>query len=93
VPPPMQSSDEACARYASSSPRAADEFLNEVLDAFRKIAVAPEAWPPWERDRRYRYFVLARHSYVIYYRREGAETVRVVAVPHSSRRQGYWKGR
>src|SRR5437764_11045457 len=85
--------DEACARYRSISERVAEEFLDEALDAFRKIADAPESWPPWETDRPYRYFVLNRHSYVIYYRLEDAQTVRVVAVAHSAQRQGYWKGR
>ena len=85
--------DEAYARYSSISERVAEEFLDEALDAFRKIADTPESWPPWEKDRRYRYFVLDRHSYVIYYRLEDSQTVRVVAVAHSAQQQGYWKGR
>jgi plasmid stabilization system protein ParE len=85
--------DEAYAHYQARSPRAADDFLDEVLGAFRKVAASPEFWPLDEDDDRYQFFVLDRHSYVIYFRVEDAQNVRVVAVAHSARRPGYWKGR
>jgi plasmid stabilization system protein ParE len=93
IPEAQAELDEAYARYRSHSERVADDFLDEVLDAFRKIADSPELWPIDEDDDRYRFFVLDRHSYVINYRIQDAQTVRVVAVTHSARRRGYWKGR
>jgi plasmid stabilization system protein ParE len=84
--------DEAYVRYRSQSEVTADDFLDEVIDAFRKIEDAPELWP-LDEDGRHRFFVLQRHSYVIYYRVQDNQNVRVLAVAHSARRPGYWKGR
>jgi plasmid stabilization system protein ParE len=66
-------------------------FLAEVRHVLGLIADAPEQWP--EYDERYRFFALHKHSYVIYYEILDTETVRVVAVAHSSQQPDYWKGR
>jgi|SRR5437588_5279986 len=85
--------DRAYAYYqVHGSQRAAEGFFSDVLDAFAKIAASPELWPA-EDDEVYRFFALKRHSYVIYYRIEDPENVRVVAVPHSSQQRGCWRGR
>jgi toxin ParE1/3/4 len=85
--------DEARAYYRQVSLVAADEFLAEVRRVLALIADNPAQWSPYEEDDRYRFFSLKNYSYVIYYRMVDADTVRVVAVSHSSRRPGYWKGR
>jgi plasmid stabilization system protein ParE len=92
VPAAQRELDRAYAYYRShGSQRVADEFFAEVLDALGKIAADPELWPP--EDEEHRFFPLARHSYVIYYQVEGPQSVRVVAISHSSQEPGYWKGR
>jgi plasmid stabilization system protein ParE len=83
--------DEAYARYLREGQRVADDFLDEVADAFQKIEQTPELWPAY--GGRHRFFALARHSYVIYYRIESTTSVRIIAFSHSARRSGYWKGR
>ena len=83
--------DEAYAQYLKQGLRVADDFLDEVVDAFQKIEQSPQLWPPY--GARHRFFALARHSYVIYYRIESPTIVRIIAVSHSARRPGYWKGR
>jgi plasmid stabilization system protein ParE len=93
IPEAQAELDRAYAYYFfHASERTAAEFLDEVVDAFDKIAGNPEQWPA-EEGTDYRFFTLKRHSYVIYYRVETPQTVRVVAVPHSSQRPGYWHGR
>jgi plasmid stabilization system protein ParE len=83
--------DAAYARYLKEGQRVANDFLDEVGDAFQKIEATPELWPRY--GMRHRFFPLARHSYVIYYRIESAAVVRIIAISHSARRPGYWKGR
>jgi plasmid stabilization system protein ParE len=83
--------DEARAYLRQDSERASAEFLAEVRHVPRLIADAPKQWPQYSR--RYRFFALRKHAYVIYYRIVGDHTVRIVAVAHSSRRPDYWKGR
>lgn len=85
--------DTARAYYRRESLVAADEFVTEVQHALELIAEFPELWPTDEEDDRYRFFALKDHSYVIYYRLVNAQKVRVVAVSHSSRQPGYWRGR
>jgi plasmid stabilization system protein ParE len=93
IPEAQAELDRAHAYYfVHASERTADECLDEVVDAFAKIAANPEQWPS-EEGTDYRFFTLKRHSYVIYYRIETPQAVRVAAVPHASQQPGYWHGR
>jgi plasmid stabilization system protein ParE len=77
--------------HEHGSERVANEFFDAALDAIGKIAENPGLWPA--EDDEYRFFVLPRHSYAVVYRIEDAQNVRIVAVSHTSRAPGYWKGR
>jgi plasmid stabilization system protein ParE len=83
--------DRARDYLLGESVSAAAAFLAEVRHVMRLIAETPEQWPRY--GRRHRFFALRKHSYVVYYRILDTDKVRVVAVSHSSRRAGYWKGR
>jgi plasmid stabilization system protein ParE len=85
--------EEARAYYRRESLLAADGFVTDVQDALELIGDDPELWPSDEDDERYRFFVLKKHSYVIYYRMVSRQNVRIVAIVHSSRSPGSWRGR
>jgi plasmid stabilization system protein ParE len=81
---------EGLAWYRSKSPRAAAGFEAAVEVALRRIADAPELWPPC--DERHRFYVLRRYPYSIIYRIESGDVL-VVAVAQSGRSASYWHGR
>jgi plasmid stabilization system protein ParE len=62
-----------------------------MLAAFGKIGDNPERCAA--EDGKYRSFILDRHSYHIVYRIEARKSVCVVAIAHTSRQPGFWKGR
>ena len=69
------------------------DFIAAVRDAFQKITINPRAWPV-VRDvpERFgaRHFLLRRFSVVFV---ELDEEIRVVAIAHTSREPGFWRGR
>jgi toxin ParE1/3/4 len=77
-------------RYGVSSLRVALKFERAVEDAIGKIVAMPLAYPLI--DRRHRSFKLRKHSYYLVYRVEPSGVL-IVAVAHTARRRGYWKGR
>jgi plasmid stabilization system protein ParE len=81
---------DAFRRYGASSLPAALGFERAVEDAIQKIAAMPQAYPAY--DRRHRTFKLRNYPYFLVYRDE-ADGVLIVAVAHTARRPGYWKGR
>jgi plasmid stabilization system protein ParE len=92
IPAAQEELEKAYAHYHKhGSERVANEFFDETLDAIRKVAENPDRWAADDDD--YRFFILDKHSYAIVYRIEDPQTVRIVAVAHTSRAPGYWKGR
>jgi plasmid stabilization system protein ParE len=81
---------DAFRRYGLSSLPAAVRFERAVEDAIQKITAMPQAYPAL--DRRHRMFKLRKYPYYLVYREE-AGSVLIVAVAHTARQQGYWKGR
>ena len=82
--------DAAFDWYLERSPEAARAFDAEFERALGAIAQAPQRWAPGPHQTRR--FLLRRFPYLVIYR-EGAETVLVLAVAHTSRKPGYWKDR
>ena len=76
--------------YSERSLRAADAFLEELDDALRLIAEAPQRWPRYEAGTRR--LPLRRFPYFVVYR-ERFHTVQVLAIAHGRRRPGYWRSR
>jgi toxin ParE1/3/4 len=73
--------------YASERSELAAEFLAELasgVDAIVSNASTYEQVRPGLRR-----YLLQRFPYSIYYRQPDAETIRIVAVKHHSRRPGY----
>jgi len=68
------------------------KFLILVDEALQEIEASPSGFPRWERDTRFRKFVMQRFPYVIFYR-EAADQIDVVAVAHGAREPGYWRKR
>jgi len=65
------------------------ELVAVVDGAFDEILEAPLAHPSWRTDRPYRWKVLTRFPYVVFFRLDG-DAVEIMAVAHARRRPGYW---
>jgi toxin ParE1/3/4 len=83
--------DEAMAYYEQQRRGLGLEFRAEVDEALAWIQQDPNIGTPFKRSR-FRFFVLRRFPYVIYYAEEPT-FVWVVAVAHARRRLGYWRKR
>jgi plasmid stabilization system protein ParE len=82
--------DAARAWYFDQSFSAGDLFSAEIDAAFEKIISAPDRWARVASGiHRYR---VPGFPYVIVYRFTD-DAITVVAVAHTSRRPGYWRGR
>jgi toxin ParE1/3/4 len=68
------------------------KFLLVVDEALQAIEESPGAYPVWERDSRFRKFVIQRFPYVVFYR-EVADQLDVIAIAHAAREPGYWRKR
>jgi len=80
--------DDAYVYFLNSSQRAADEFLDDVRETFRKIGYQPDFWPVDDEDDHYRFCLLNRYSYLVIFRIEGDGSAQVVAVMHTPRHPG-----
>jgi plasmid stabilization system protein ParE len=77
-------------RYDEAREGLGSEFYEAVLRAVAEIAQYPLRWPKEEID--VRRFVVERFPYRIFYQVRKNEVV-VVAIMHTSRSPGYWRGR
>ena len=75
--------------YEDRRPGLGKEFAAAVHAAFREIEERPLAWPHWQRLPEYRYFVMNRFPYTVFYRVTDDE-LEITAVAHGKRRPGYW---
>ena len=80
----------ALAWYQARSPQAAARFEAEAEHVLELIASNPEMFPKYDED--HRFVMLRRFPYSIVYQ-VAAGHIQVVAVAHSRRAPGYWKGR
>lgn len=72
------------------SPKAAGGFLDEFEVAVQRISKEPDRWPRY-RLGTHRY-MLNRYPYMLIYVVR-ADSIRVLAVAHTSRQAGYWRDR
>lgn len=77
--------------YAARSPRAAERFRLAVAAAVDRIVVSGESLPVLENL--YHWVRVKRFPYLLVFRRRVVGDFLVVAVAHTSRRPGYWRGR
>jgi plasmid stabilization system protein ParE len=86
----QQEINEAFDWYFKHSPQSADAFLTEIGASIAQIASRPQLYPAYTRNTRRR--ILANFPYSVVFQ-EKDEIILVVAVAHSKRRPGYWRGR
>lgn len=79
-----------CAWYRERSLAAEDGFLAELRHAVEQVSIAPDRWPSFKAGTRR--YVFNRYPYSLFYRVDG-DAVKVLAVAHDKRREGYWAGR
>src|SRR5947208_922432 len=74
--------------YQVRSVTAANRVKQHVFAAVDLIAENPLSGPTWRTPMRF--YKVRRYPYVIYYHIIDPTLVRVLAVAHEKRRQGYW---
>jgi plasmid stabilization system protein ParE len=77
--------------YQERSADVAERFCIAVDQAVSRIAKGIEALPVLTGQ--YRYVRVNRFPYILVFRLVDRDEVIVVAVAHTSRRPGYWRGR
>lgn len=82
--------EAALAWYQARSPRTAARFEAEVDRVLGLIGANPELYPAYDDE--HRFAVLRRYPYSIIFQVQPGQ-VYVIAVPHSGRAPGYWRGR
>lgn len=87
-----QDLDEAAAWYEDHSALGGAAFSALIRDAVERIREMPFAAPPWRHAPRFRARTLRRVRYRIFYELAN-QTIRIVAIAHTSRRPGYWLDR
>jgi toxin ParE1/3/4 len=80
----------AIAWYQKRSPRAAQDFVQELSRAADTILESSERWPLGKNGTRR--FLLWRFPFAVIYS-EGESVITVWAVAHGSRRPEYWDAR
>jgi toxin ParE1/3/4 len=81
---------DALAWYQARSPRAADRFEAEIEKALDLVKSNPTLFPRFDDD--HRFVGVRNYPYSLIYQYHPDQIV-VVAVAHSSRSAGYWRGR
>jgi toxin ParE1/3/4 len=76
--------------YFAHSVDASTDFLTEVEAGIGAIVQDPHRWPKYLHGTRR--FVLQRFPFSIVYL-DDPDAVTIIAVAHSKRKPGYWKGR
>jgi toxin ParE1/3/4 len=83
--------DEAIGYYERQKRGLGLDLLRETEGVFTKIQANPRMGSPYKATA-FRYWVLNRFPYVVYYA-ELDESIWIVAVAHGNRRPDYWRRR
>ena len=83
--------DAAFDWYLERSPEAAVRFDAELDRALAQIIQAPQRWAAGPHSTRR--FLLRQFPFTLIYRERESGKIQIVAVAHTSRKPGYWKGR
>ncbi len=76
--------------YFLRSEWAAARFLEAVEKGIRSIAESPARWPV--ADLSTRKYLLETFPFALFYR-ESSSAIQIIAIAHTSRRPGFWRGR
>jgi toxin ParE1/3/4 len=77
--------------YRERSAQVAERFVDAVDAAVQRITKAPESLPLISG--KYRRVRVEKFPHVLIYYQRADQTIRIVAVAHTSRRPGYWRRR
>lgn len=92
MPEAAEELEQAWQWYAARNPVAAERFADEVVRALGVIAEAPGRWMLAGHDTRR--MPLHRFPFKVVYRwHPGDAVVKIVAIAHGKRRDGYWRDR
>lgn len=92
MPEAAEELEHAWQWYAARNPMAAERFADEVARALEIIAEAPGRWMLAGHDTRR--MPLHRFPFKVVYRwHPGDAVVKIVAIAHGKRRDGYWRER
>ena len=83
--------DQSMAHYEGQLPGLGLDLQAEVERTLADIQENPLLGSPYQSTR-YRFWVVRRFSFVVYYR-ELEEAIWIAAIAHGSRRPGYWRRR
>jgi len=83
--------DAAFDWYLERSPDAALRFDAEVDRALAEIIQAPQRWAAGPHGTRR--FLLRQFPFTLIYQERTSGEIQVLALAHTSRKPGYWKGR
>jgi toxin ParE1/3/4 len=83
--------ESAFDRYLERSPDAALGFDAEVDRALGQVIAVPRRWAAGPHSTRR--FLLRTFPFTLIYRERTSGNVQILAVAHTSRKPGYWKGR
>ncbi len=81
---------EAWLTYQRQSSKAAVGFQTEFDEAVEKIREDPDRWPEYLFGTSY--YLMRRYPYLLVFDNREDE-IRLIAVAHGFRREGYWKNR
>jgi toxin ParE1/3/4 len=83
---------EAFSWYLARDVGAAAKLVDEIWNAFDRVARNPTRWPFEDESQAHRYCVLQTYPCRVIFRIE-FDRIHVVALAHAKRRPGYWKRR
>jgi plasmid stabilization system protein ParE len=84
--------DQQIAYYENKCSGLGIEFLDEIIIGIGQIIDHPEAWSPAYKD--CRKYLIGRFPFKLIYKYyEATSQVLIVAIAHTKREPGYWKGR
>ena len=82
---------QAQAWYREKSVQAAERFFQQTCNAMERISLDPASHAVIGRN--LHYVRISRFPFVLIYRIRSQNEAFVIAVAHTSRRRGYWRGR
>jgi plasmid stabilization system protein ParE len=91
LPAAQREYDAASDYFDGQRPGLGALFIASIQAAIKRIQRNPQGFGRYKSSR-YRFCVVRRFRYVVYFR-ELRDRIRIVAIAHGSRRPGYWRRR
>ena len=92
LPEAEEELDEAMLWYEGRNAGLGLQFLGCIAHVLRAIQEAPDRFPAWVEDDRYRVAGVRRFPYLVVFEAR-TESIEIVAFANARRRPGYWRER